>query len=276
MVKTVLNDARFKDIAIRILHRDKMIDFYRNVLKFRLLGEENAMVFFGVGSSKEVRFTLEESPAEHARAVRGLPKLSVFNIHIPNEQEFLATVQTIYQRQLVILDIWQKEETFGIVLKDPENNQVSLTTGVNVGARPDDAQTIDIREILAQKSARIVYWKEGYIDYVELNVPNLAESKKIYELAFHATFDEKDKAKIITGVRPFQLALKKEQGEDLIGSVDCLWDIEYLEILVATHEKIELLAEYFRKVDKDFYVDKSHSVLTLHDASGIEWWFTIK
>ncbi|MDR2832126.1 MAG: CppA family protein [Streptococcaceae bacterium] len=278
IMESILANSLFKDIAIRVLDRDKMIDFYRNVLKYRVLWEENAVVFFGVKDSKEIGLVLEESPAHRTRAVKGNPKLRVFQIQINDKNDFLATVKELKDQDIKIEFAWKNQGAMGVVLLDPENNRLGIAwspEGIHVGIR--GAEHVLLEDLLKNEEVTPVdTWTSAYIDFMRLNVPDVKAASEFYAEAFHVEFDEHHQADIITTDRPFTLALSQAQGEDLVGNVDSLWDVEFLEILVPSKAEIESLKEHFEEEKRDFFVDKAHRILTFKDLSGIEWWFTIK
>ncbi|SJZ79520.1 catechol 2,3-dioxygenase [Pilibacter termitis] len=271
MVNSVLRNACLKDLAIRVKNRDKMIDFYRNVLKFRLISEENAVAFFGVAADKEIRFTLEESPEYRTRAVVGEQKLHVFQIRLSKKEDFLATAGEILKRELPIEFAWKKGEAMGFVLRDPEGNRVGVYVS-DVALSAKDAERVEL-STLVEKEVSVDTWSEAKIDYLKLNVPNLEVAKAFYEKAFQLSFNERQELSILDD---FTLALTERSGEDLIGNVDKLWDIEYVEIFVENSEEIKRLIQHFSDKEIEFFVDKKHQLFTISDTSGLEWWFMLQ
>jgi len=278
MLQSKLSDSLFKNIAIRVSDREKMLDFYRNTLSFRALWEENALVFLGVKESKQPKLVLEQSPAHRARAVKGTPKLAVFQIQIAKKEEFLASAKHLVDRQVPIDYAWKNQEALGINLKDVEGNALSIAwskDGRHVGTK--GAQKIQLADLLNLGDIGPVQtWTQADINYMCLNVPDVEAAKSFYQTTFHAVFDEENQAQLIHGKRPFTLALAYAQGADLVGNVDKIWDLEFMEVLAPSKEAVAELAENFRAENRDFYVDKGNRILTFKDLSGIEWWYTIK
>ncbi|MCU5753272.1 CppA N-terminal domain-containing protein [Lactococcus lactis] len=68
----IINHITAFQPVYRVLNREENLDFYREVLGFKVLVEEGAMVWLGGHEAKKDRFQLEESPG--FRPVEGLKK----------------------------------------------------------------------------------------------------------------------------------------------------------------------------------------------------------
>jgi catechol 2,3-dioxygenase len=44
---------------------------------------------------------------------------------------------------------------------------------------------------------------------------------------------------------------------------------------VIDQESMEQLIQHLNETAVDFFIDQRHTVLTIYDAIGIEWWFVI-
>ena len=53
---TVFEQMEFYSPVLRINNREENIDFYQNTLGFKVLSEENSLVFLGIGLKQAVSF----------------------------------------------------------------------------------------------------------------------------------------------------------------------------------------------------------------------------
>ncbi|MDR2465632.1 MAG: CppA family protein [Streptococcaceae bacterium] len=265
MVQEVLNVSTLKDIAIRVHDRDLMIDFYRNVLKMKLLGEENAVALFGGSKSKEPLLTLEETPSYRGRAVVGPKKLHVFQIHYKQKHEWDAIKGEMIQREIEVEKAWKSASAEGFIAVDPEGNRFSAYYGEKGGEQEKVAL-----DALFSENSKVDAVEDFSIDYLKLNVPDVELAKTFYEKAFKVEFNEKNEVKVNDA---FTFALAHREGPDLIGNVDELWDLEFIEIHVRESLQMETVISHFDAEGFDYFVDKKRRILTIKDSSGIEWWF---
>jgi catechol 2,3-dioxygenase len=277
MVESVLKDAKLRDIAIRVNHRDEQIDFYQNVLKFRLLNEENALAIFGTQDSKRERFVIEESPAHRTHAVDdGVKKLHSFSILLPSKEELIATLAGILEQGYPILSAWIAPNGLGFSLLDTEENLVELYySDAPIGEL--EKQLVDPPLLLQEKACSVqeYFSKDARIETVHLNVLDTDISEAFYEKVFGLKFNNFHEAVVLDGEETFCIVLHEAKGKWLVGNTDKLWDIEYFEFEVTSKEKIQAFAKRLDDLEVNYYLDKNNTILTVSDVSGLEWWFTI-
>jgi len=50
--------------------------------------------------------------------------------------------------------------------------------------------------------------------------------------------------------------------------------LDFLKFVI-DQESMEQLIQHLNETAVDFFIDQRHTVLTIYDAIGIEWWFVI-
>jgi catechol 2,3-dioxygenase len=279
MSQTILGKVHFKEIAIRVNDRAKAIDFYTNILGFKLLREENALAFFSTKDSNREILTIEESPAHRTREVRGKKKLHAFSLLLPTRESLLSSLKKVVDKNYPLESVFTYGDAVGFRIADYEGNRVQVYYSpkeIQNETFKREKKTWKAEELLADFSGSAADFPDDIrLDLVKLNAPDMEVTKAFFTKLFDVNFDESNTAEILPG--EFRLSYAERQGEDLIGHVDELWDIEYFQFTVDSSADLKELHDALKANGAEkLFMDKKETLLILTDTQGLEWWFTTK
>ncbi|MBS7577928.1 MULTISPECIES: CppA N-terminal domain-containing protein [unclassified Enterococcus] len=263
MIESILKKASLKSLALRINHRASNIDFYQNKLGFKKLLEEGALTFFGDKGSSLSKLILEETPSYRGRrTIDGIKKINALYFQVGTELDFDSLAKNADQ---VVETTVGKSAYF----LSPEGDKIVLT----LGEMPSKDHSLPIQPA-ERVSCDKVELESITPSKIKLNVSDLEEAIQKYEQIFDLSFQANQLN--FPFEQPFALELIESEGKELEGFVDEIWDIEFIEILVSEQADLATFAEYFETQNLDYFIDAKKSLLTVKDASELEWWFVLK
>lgn len=239
----------FQQPILRVNNRQENIDFYEKVLGMKRLREENALTIFTAYQNDKARFTIEESPADRTRAVKGTHKLQEIVLKVPSD-DILALLS-----QKIEVDSVLKGKHYAFRATSPEGASFLVHAEDNV-------------ECLAQADypeLPVIEDFKGVSDFgleaIALAVPDKAVARAFYEDIFE-------------GILPLSLAFIEADGPDLQVSPEKTWDLEILEFQVSASYDLKVLYQHLLSYDLDVYLDPKEKVLVVSDTSRIEIWIS--
>ena len=264
-------ETRFETVAIRVKDRDAMIAFYRDIIGFTLKREENELAIMGNQKAEDESLWLEESPrAEDFFGEQ--KKLQRISLVIPTEAELADLAKRIRSHEYPIVDALWDQGVMGILLNDPEGNQIEVYYGQEKGnsQTPEPLQY----EKLAEKATG-AYPKlspEVHFDKVHLNTAQLAEEDAFLRNLGFAIKDETTGIRVLNEGR-FHVGLTAASGGTVELKTDDVLGLDFLKFRVSETD-LQNLIDHLQTIEWPFYVDKKQSIVTVYDPTGIEWWFT--
>lgn len=239
--------ATFKTPVVRVFDKDANINFYKEVLGFKLVSEENAIAIFSSYDNPERTFIIEESPTYRTRAVNGTRKHHKTIIKVANASDIVA----LLGQGRAVDQVFKGVNGYAFEATSPEGYTYLLHAEEDVTSlvlidRPDVAVSEPLKGLSDFEVTQII-----------LNVPDVEVAKAFY--------DELD--------LPLQIGFVKAEGEDLQVDPDTVWDLEYLEFSVEKDADLHALKAYFEGKGLSVYLDKKATVLVISDTSNIEIWF---
>ncbi|MDR1568434.1 MAG: CppA family protein [Streptococcaceae bacterium] len=258
MIDSILKNAKFKNLALRINHRASNIAFYQDKLGFKKVLEEGALTLFGTKDSKSEKFVLEETPGFRGRKpIDNVKKVKTIYFQISAEDFTVVSCRA----EKIILSEAGKVAYF----TSPEEDVIALFTG--------ELSEVGTEVIPELKEFDTDFRLNDYtLVKLKLNVSNLEVAIQKYEQIFDLNFEQN--RLIFPFEEPFILELIEADGKELEGFVEDLWDIEYFELQVAEQSDLRALADYFETQNLDYFIDDAQTILTVKDASELEWFFT--
>nr|WP_267491423.1 VOC family protein [Enterococcus sp. BWB1-3] len=257
-----------KTIAFKISDNHEMVNFYKNIVGFVLKSEENGLSYFGTAKLKNQQLVLEETEIKVKH-----PNVH-FSVGLPSEEELKKAVKRFTDHDYP----FEKKEK-GIVFTDPEENKVELFIRENllVTAEVEPESVVPIKKAVDEDDLEVLP-----IDYSN----KLTETCKVIQFCVNTWNKEESKIfyEKILGLEALgenQFGLSNGNlvlflcEQEVNGSVtDLGWS--FISINVKSSEEIEKLKKHLEKEEKVFFVDNKHTILSIFDTNGIEWWFTVK
>lgn len=263
-VLTLTDTAEQVTIAIRVKDRDKMIDFYKDIIGFTLKREENTLAIMGVKEDETQYLWLEESPRakEHFGEVK---KLNQFTLEISNIEELGDVYHRFKQADYPIVAT-NYEKKVRVLVDDPEGNRLEIVASNDNQAVKNDEQ------LLALATGKFVALSPKIsLQEVQLNVNEPKKEEEFLQsvLDFHLGKEESGKDS------DFDVIVN--QTDSTVAGIESS-EVLGLEIIrfVVTEEVIAAIEKQFIEQQQDYYVDKKKTILTVYDPAGLEWWFVRK
>jgi catechol 2,3-dioxygenase-like lactoylglutathione lyase family enzyme len=251
----VSNITAFQPVY-RVLHREENLDFFRDVLGFKVLVEEGAMVFLGGHTSKVDRLQLEESPG--FRSVEGTKKHTRTVIQADSSE-----IEQLLARDLTkISKIYQGKTGFAFEAISPENDVYLLTSD----ALTDLSALTELEKstFSAEKNENFKGLSDFAITALKLTVSS-TETIEYYERVFGL--------KAVDGVFKFPFVSLKINVETLENvETDEVLDLEFLIFMIDKAFDLRNFAEEFSDED-GVYLDGGAKTLSLEAPENIELWF---
>lgn len=268
-------ETQLETVAIRVKNRDDMIRFYRDIIGFTLKREENELAIMGNSAAKNESLWLEESPraADHFGEVKKLRRISLV---IPSEAELADILYRIKRVGCPIIDALYDEGVMGILLEDPEGNQLELYYGAAQQSLSGEPEPLDHEKLLKKAHGEFSVLSEGvFFDKLHLNTAALADESRF--LADRLGFEVQDESDGIHVLNEglFRVGLTEAQGGTVELPTDKVLGLDFLKFRVS-EEDITALAAHLEAAGQSFYKDKRGSIVTVYDPTGIEWWFVKK
>ena len=263
--------TRIETVAIRVKDRDAMIAFYRDIIGFTLKREENELAIMGNKKPEDESLWLEESP--RAQEFFDQPKkLQRISLVIPTEAELADIAKRIHDQQYPVVEALWDQGVMGILLNDPEGNQIELYYGqqAQVQGNPEPL----IYEKLAQKATGTypVLSEAVFFDKVHLNTAKLGDEDAFLRSLGFTIADETPGIRVLNE-GCFHVGLTEKNGGTIEQKTDDVLGLDFLKFKVSQEDILALIQE-LKQNATDFFVDKKQAIVTVYDPTGIEWWFT--
>lgn len=240
--------ATFKTPVVRVFDKDANINFYKEVLGFKLVSEENAIAIFSSYDNPERTFIIEESPTYRTRAVNGTRKHHKTIIKVANASDIVA----LLGQGRAVDQVFKGANGYAFEATSPEGYTYLLH------AEEDVTTLVAVEPDGFESPADFQGLSDFEVTQIILNVPDVAVAKAFYDdLNF-----------------PLEMGFVQAQGEDLQVNPDTVWDLEYLEFEVAKDFDLAALKGEFEAKGLEVYLDKKETVLVISDTSNIELWFS--
>ncbi|EPH95872.1 glyoxalase family protein [Enterococcus faecalis 13-SD-W-01] len=264
-------DTYLKSIAIRVKDRDKMIDFYKNIVGFDLKREENELAIFGTEEPSSEMLLLEESPRanDHTGEIK---KLNRFSLIISTEGEMADILFRIRKAQYPIKDALEEQGRIGILLTDPEGNELEVYYGEKQ-ENPGEPKALD-QETLLEKSTQQFkkLTKDASFEKIHLHVDDLEKEHAFLSDILGLEIQDEKNGLHVLNEGDFHVGLKEAHGGTIGLPTDEVLGLDFLKFVIS-QENMDDLIKHLESAKKDFFVDKKKTVLTVYDEIGIEWWF---
>ena len=260
--------TRIETVAIRVKDRDAMIAFYRDIIGFTLKREENELAIMGNKKTEDESLWLEESP--RAQDFFDQPKkLQRISLVVPTEAELADIAKRIHSQQYPVVDALWDQGVMGILLNDPEGNQIELYYGQEAKGKPEPL----IYEKLAEKATGTypVLSEAVFFDKVHLNTAKIGDEDAFLRSLGFAISDETAGIRVLNE-GSFHVGLTEKSGGTIELKTDDVLGLDFLKFKVSEADILALIQE-LKQNAADFYVDKKQAIVTVYDPTGIEWWF---
>ncbi|EOL42485.1 glyoxalase [Enterococcus phoeniculicola] len=264
-----------KSVAIRVKDRDAMIHFYRDVVGFDLKREENELAIFGTQETGSELLLLEESPRadEHSGEIK---KLHRFSLTVPSEEEMANVLTRIRKAEYPIENALEDDDRLGILLVDPEGNEIGIYYSEVLSADTATAEPMDQEELLKKADEAVHVLASGTrFDKVHLNVSDLDCQRKFLDEVLGLSVQNENNGIMVLNEGDFHVGLNEAQGGTIDLPTDSVLGLDFLKFHVS-EETMSNLESRLITLKKDFFIDKKKAIITIYDATGIEWWFVRK
>ena len=264
-----------KSVAIRVKDRDAMIQFYRDVVGFDLKREENELAIFGTQEAGSELLLLEESPRadEHTGELK---KLHRFSLTVPSEEEMANVLCRIRKVDYPIENALEDDDRLGILLVDPEGNEIGIYYSEAVQTQTTEAEPMDQEELLKKADEAVRALATGTrFDKVHLNVSDLECQRSFLNEVLGLSVQNENNGIMVLNEGDFHVGLNEAQGGTIDLPTDAVLGLDFLKFHVS-EESMNNLEAHLIAQKKDFFIDKKKAIITIYDATGIEWWFVRK
>lgn len=231
--------------VLKVNNRNVNQRFYEETLGMKVLVEEGALLSLG-DASKVEKIVLEESPSMRTRKVQGPKKMGRIVVKVAEAQE----IDYLLARQPETTALYQGAKGRAFEAVSPQGDTIFVHAEE------------DLKSLAPIDSAALVEVPEDFkgltnfdVDFLEINVADLAEAEKFYSsLPDLAHF----------------IHLKGDQGDDLQVENKVTWDLSMIKVETAPFD-VEVLKESLGEaVD---FVHRKGTFLIAKDPSQIELWF---
>lgn len=273
-------------VALKVKDLDKMIEFYRHVLGFHLINEENDMAIMGIGSKRKKLLGLIREPdgKEGSNTLTGLYHVAFV---FPTREEF-----ALFLKHLLIMDYpieGKSDHGYAecIYLNDPEGNRVNIGWDKPKTEWPMDegiisgvTKELDIQALLSKIDGDFEeVSEETKVGHVHLSVSNLEESYHFYKdiLGFTLKSDDSSRTKFLSiNNYHHQIAINEwtpASNQSIVQETDL--GVDHVTFEIPTIEALIELKEQLKTNNIDFYFNKGKKIIGLNDPNGIQLWFMV-
>lgn len=228
--------------TLKCNNRKRALAFFEDTLGMKNLLEDGAWTALG-DASKVEKLTLEETPGNRTRAVKGAKKLAklIIKVAVVSEIEALLARGVSYTR------LYQGQAGYAFEALSPEGDLVLLHAEENL----ENLQAISSVDF--QENPAFTGLTTFEVEQVQLHVPDVTVSQ-----AFYGQFASE---------LP-QLVFLPAKGSDLQVAVGDTWDISQIKFILAGFD-----GQALKTALPDAFLAKSGKFLTIDDPSQIEVWF---
>jgi catechol 2,3-dioxygenase len=174
-------------VALTISNLERSIEFYRDVLGFKVRSHNHGVVHLGAGGEDIV--VLYENP--QARRVRGTSGLYHFAILVPSRAELAKSLRHLAETRWPLQGFSDHLVSEAIYLPDPDGNGIEIYRD-----RPRDqwprlngqirmaTDPLDLDSLMAELDGQAEPWKglppQTVLGHMHLHVGNLPQAKQFY------------------------------------------------------------------------------------------------
>lgn len=270
MAEFALSAAGLETVALRVKNWNLMIEFYRDIIGFNLKREENELAIFGTAKDKNDLLWLEESPyaQDHTGEIKKLKRLCLV---IPSEKEMADLAQRLLQANYPIKDALTANEASGILVEDPEGNQLEIYFGSkNTHQNP---VALDLVALAQKATGEFPRLSDGvHFDKIHLNTSRLNEQQDFLKNVIGLKVQDETSGILALNGGNFHVGLSTGQGGTLDLATDDVLGLDFLQFRVPQAD-IFALADHLEKLSVEFFIDHKKQIITVYDPTGIEWWF---
>lgn len=236
---------------LRVNNREINTAFYRDQLGFKLLKEENALVFFGGHEDKETHLITEESPSTTVREVEGPKKVNKLLIKVRDVDE----IEALLARGTAFTKLYQGPNGYAFETLSPEGDCFL------VHGEDDESRLVELSDTAIDFKGLddFIGLSAFSLERLVLNVPDTAKEWEFYHLLDGLSF-----------LPEFQAA----QGQDLMVDPNKTWDLEILEYQVPKDYDLAALKVDLISKGQEVFLDRAERVLVLTAPNQIEIWFS--
>lgn len=273
MAEFALAAAGLETVALRVKNRNLMIEFSRDIIGFNLKREENELAIFGNAKSKSELLWLEESPyaQDHTGEIKKLQRLCLV---IPSEKELADVAQRLIKADYPIKDALADNDATGILVEDPEGNQLEIYFGTkSEHQNPTAFNLADLAQKATGEFPRLS--DDVHFDKLHLNTSRLKEQQDFLENVIGLKVQDETSGILALNGGNFHVGLTAGQGGTLDLSTDDVLGLDFLQFRVLPTD-ILALADHLASLNVAFFIDQKKQIITIYDPTGIEWWFISK
>ena len=270
MAEFALSAAGLETVALRVENRNLMIEFYRDIIGFNLKREENELAIFGNTKVKSELLWLEESPYadDHTGEIKKLQRLCLV---IPSENEMADLAQRFVKANYPIKDALTDEESTGILVADPEGNQLEIYFGSK--KEHQNPVKLDLSTLAKKATGEFPQLSEDvHFDKIHLNTSRLKEQQDFLENVIGLKVQDETSGILALNGGNFHVGLSAGEGGTLDLATDDVLGLDFLQFRVPQAD-ILALADHLKNSEIEFFIDRKQQIITIYDPTGIEWWF---
>lgn len=268
-----LGKLNLKTIAIRVRDRDSLIHFYRDIIGLHLLREENELAILGYKDPASELLWLEESP--RADEYRGeIKKMQRISLVVPNVEELANVYYRAEKENYPVKSALQADAEKGLLFEDPEGNEIEIFYAPSNERATSEPIELNFSELM-EKTTKREKIHGAYFDKIHLNVSDLKKQQAFLADILGLQVHDESAEELLLNRGDFNVGLSSATGGTIDLPTDKVLGLDFLQFKVSKLKLLEL-AKHLEDLQLEHFCDKKKSLITLYDAAGIEWWFTLK
>lgn len=277
-------NTRLASVALKVKDLDKMINFYRHILGFHLINEENDMAIMGIGSQKRKLLGLIREPEgqEGSNTLTGLYHVAFV---FPTREEFALFVKHLVLSNYPIEGKSDHGYAECVYINDPEGNRINIGWDkpeedwpVKEGKISGVTKVLNIQSYLSKLEGVFdEISDETRMGHVHLSVANLEESFTFYHdiLGFSLKNQDIISTKFLS-INDYHhhIALNEwtpAANCSAIKNTDL--GVDHITFEVPSLESLLALRDQLDAKQVEYYYNKGKKIIGLSDPNGIQLWF---
>lgn len=250
-------------VALRVKNRDQMINFYCEMLGFKLKTEENELAILVAEDGSHERIWLEESPraTEHFGEVK---RLNYYKVEVPTLSEFAAVYSRLVHAKYPVIQAEFTPDLCQFTIVDPEGNQLAIRTPETV--------SIDETSLLTSADPNKKLSSKARIAALGLHAQDVQEECQFLADLLGFEFDENNIAFQTLADGEFDISIIKHDTENVKIPSHQILGLDFLKFQLQD-EQFEQLLKHVQESQMKHYLDSKQKILTVYDPVGVEWWF---
>ncbi|MEG0550044.1 MAG: VOC family protein [Vagococcus sp.] len=278
--------TKLASVALRVKDFDKMVGFYRHVVRLDLINEENDMAIMGIGEKRRKLVGLIATPEgkEDSNTRTGLYHMAFV---FPTREDF-----ALFMKHLILLNypIEGKSDhgySESVYINDPEGNRLEFSWDkpkeewpLLEGKINGVTKELDIQKFLCRVEGEFESIpEETKVGHVHLSVLDLEESYRFYvdKLGFFMKDDDFAHTHFLT-VNDYhhQIALNEwtpASQKSFAKETDL--GVDHITFDLPNFESLLELKEHLTESGTEFYFNKGKKIIGISDPNGIQLWFIV-